>query len=200
MRVKIYIFFIFCSPLCWSRKADSFKDHLKKTNKLKIMRLLSELKSDKINDKKRWRAGMEIIKKLGVKSLPLMRKLGEHPDWMLRLLSLKAIRLLKDKTSLSLIERSLFDKSGLVRVEALDLLGDWKIKKSGRKIWKMLSDKKNYLKSNNKTFANKMVVSKIIETIKILKYSRVKKHLLNLRNKKEFKAVALEIDETLKSL
>jgi len=162
--------------------------------------LISVIKSSKFPDRSRWFAGMTLVRLTGKKSLPLMRKLSTHPNWLTRLLALKSLRILKQRSDVGLIEKRLYDKSALVRVEALEALSSWKVRSSGDKIWKMLFDKKNYLIRGEKKSINIEMMKRIIGALGTIGYKDAKSPLKALKGKKAFKSIQSEIQRTVNQL
>ncbi len=162
--------------------------------------LIKVMKSDDFPDKNRWLATMTLARIMGVKSIPFITKFLNHPHWMLRLASLKVIRILKQRKLRKKIEAALYDKSMFVRLEALDMIGDLKMHRSAPAVWKMLFDQKNYRKNKKGVQEKTEVIKEVIQTLGKLNYKPVKKSLAKLMSNQKFNDLTLEIDRSLSSL
>ncbi len=169
---------------------------LKLSNKA-VPTLIKVMKSSAYPDKNRWLATMSLARIMGEKSLPFIKKFLKHPHWILRLASLKVIRILKKKNLKREIEAALFDRSMFIRVEALDMVGDMQMHRSAPAVWKMLFDQKNYRKNKKGGQEKTEIIKRIIQTLGRLKYKPVRSSLAKLLKNSQFKDLTPEIDHSL---
>src|SRR5690606_12677010 len=106
--------------------------------------LLDVMKSDQYPDKSRWLATFLLGQIMGKKASPLLVKFTKHPNWVLRMASLKTLLALKDKSQAPTFARALRDQSFLVRRQALDNISHMELAEYAPHVWAMLYDKRNY--------------------------------------------------------
>lgn len=183
------------------------KSHYKKIEKeileakgKSVPLLIEVMKSAKYPDRNRWLATMSLARLMGKKSLPFIRTFLNHPSWMMRLVSLKVLRMFKDTKSDQAIEKALFDKASLVRIEALDMISKRKRVGDSNKIWKMLFDKKNYYKAKKGKLQVTEVLSRVIEALGEFKDKSVSKGLAKLLQDKKYEGLASKIDLSLSKI
>lgn len=162
--------------------------------------LVKVMKKDVYPEKNRWHATFTLARIMGDKSLPFIKKFLHHPHWMMRLASLKVLRLFKKENITKEVEERLYDKSMFIRLEALDIIGDRKWKGSASAVWKMLHDKKNYHKVKKGKIEKTEVIKAVIKTLGRLEYPTTKKSLVRLLEDKNFKDLTTEIDQSLQKI
>ncbi len=187
-------------------KKPKSKKHLsllkKESLKLKqkaVPTLIKVMKSSNYPDENRWVATYMLGRIMGKKSAPYISKFSSHPNWMLRLASLKVLLHLDQKQYKGIYARLLEDKSLIVRHQALQNIKRMEIKSLAPYVWKMLYNKNNYLglKGNRKR-AN--IIKDAIRTVGDLDFKRAKKPMLEMFRKKKYKDVYKELDYSLSKI
>jgi hypothetical protein len=158
--------------------------------------LIEVMKSAKYPDRNRWVATFLLGKIVGKRSAPFISKFLRHPNWVMRMASLKTLLGLKQKKFSSDFAFALKDKSLLVRRQALDNIQKMELGKHSSDVWKMLFDERNYhvKKSGNK---RSHIIKKVITTIGDLKFEKAKTPLLSMVQKKKYQDIFTEIDYSL---
>jgi hypothetical protein len=158
--------------------------------------LLKVMKSKNYPDENRWVATFMLGRIMGVKSADYISKFTKHPNWMLRLASLKVLLHLKQTKYQGIYARMLGDKSMIIRHQALQNIRDLKIKKLAPFVWKMLYNKSNYvgLKGNRKRSS---IIKDAIKTVGELDFKNAKKPMLKMMQGKKYKDVYEELDYSL---
>jgi hypothetical protein len=161
--------------------------------------LISAMKSSDYPDKSRWLATLSLAKIMGDKSVSFIEKFLNHPHWMLRLASLKVIGGIKGHEDK--LASSLFDKSLIIRNEALGIIKRRQIKEQSKAVWKMLFDKKNYSNiEKNKKIKPNGILKNIIETLGVIGGDHEAKMLSKLYFDKNYFSFRPDIDDTLEIL
>jgi HEAT repeat protein len=106
--------------------------------------LIKVVKSSDYPDKNRWIAMFMLGRVMGKKSANFISKFSAHPNWMLRLASLKVLLALQQKQYKGLYTRMLKDKAMIVRHQALENIKQLDLKELAPYVWAMLYDKSNY--------------------------------------------------------
>ena len=101
---------------------------------------------------------------MGRKSVPLLAKYLEHPNWMLRSAAIKSLKSLKVSDKNELYRKLLKDKSYIIREQALDVISTLKIKSLKYDVLEMFGDRTNYIKTSNGLKASE-VLKKVIKTL-----------------------------------
>ncbi len=171
---------------------------LKLANKAVPM-LIKIMKNDDYPDKSRWAATFMLGKIMGKKSAPFIARFCEHPNWVMRLSSLKALEHLDQKQYLGLYAKKLQDKSLIVRTQALDMIRNMKLTKLAPSVWAMLFDKSNYAGSKGQR-KRADIIKDIIKTVGDLKFEKAKAPLLKMIQNKKYKDVFTEIDYSLEKI
>ncbi|MCB9091109.1 MAG: HEAT repeat domain-containing protein [Halobacteriovoraceae bacterium] len=175
------------------------REVLKLANK-SVPTLIEVMKSEKYPEKNRWLAIISLSRIMGQKSIPLIVKYLEHPHWMLRMAALKVMQIFRQAKLKAQIEKRLFDKSMLVRVQALETIKSLNLVSSAKSVWKMLFDEKNYIKNKKGELKSSEVLNKVIGVIGELKYNKAKKPLVKLMKKQEFSHLVPAIDQSLQKI
>lgn len=164
---------------------SKLKNLIKSDPKENVPVLFSVMKDDKMPEQSRWLATILIGKTLGKRSIDYLSKYTVHPEVILRLASLKSLLSLEAETKAGVFERALFDKSLLVRKQALEAVRKLKLERAESSLLNMLVDKKNYYLENKK-LKRSPIIKDIIQTIGELKLKNSKKILQKLRNKASY--------------
>src|SRR5690606_4380601 len=107
--------------------------------------LTQVMKDSSFPDKNRWIATSLLGRIMGVKSADYISKFSEHPNWMMRLASLKTLLSLNQTQYKGIYAKALKDSSLIVRYQALENIAIMKIDDLAPHVWAMLYDKSNYV-------------------------------------------------------
>ena len=168
--------------------------------KQKAMPLLTYvMKSSEFPDKNRWLATFMVGRIMGKKSANFLSKFAYHPNWMLRLASLKALLALKQVQFKGIYTRLLKDEAMIVRLQALENIRVLDLKGLAPYVWSMLYDKKNY-SGDKGTRRRGEIVKTIIKTMGDLEFSKAKKPMLTMIQNKKYKDIHEELDYALEKV
>jgi hypothetical protein len=165
--------------------------------------LIDVMKNSKYPDKNRWMATFLLGKIMGKKSSPFIAKFLKHPNWILRMASLKTLLALRDKRFAKHFAKSLKDDSLLIRTQALNNIKALKLKNVAVDVWAMLYDKKNYHnneKSKKQGRKRTNIIRHVIQTIGELDFNEAKMPLLKMSQKKTYDDIFVDIDSALTKL
>ncbi len=184
-------------------KQPKGKEHLAllKNESLKLKQeavptLIKVMKSSDYPDQNRWIATYMLGRIMGKKSSNFISKFTQHPNWMMRLASLKVLLHLDQKQYKGIYARMLEDKSLIVRHQALQNIKEMKLKTLAPYVWKMLYNKENYVgnKGNRK---RSHIVKTAIKVIGDLDFKDAKMPMLKMMQKKKYKDIYTELDYAL---
>ncbi len=163
--------------------------------------LIEVMKNGKYPDKNRWVATFLLGQIMGDKSAPFLAKFLKHPNWVMRMASLKTMLALKQKNYGAHYAMLLSDDSFIVRSQALENIRALKIEKSAPQVWAMLYDKKNYYQPtlNGKVFKTKRsnLIKSVITTIGDLKFAEARAPLIKMIQKDRYNDIFNEMDLSL---
>lgn len=163
--------------------------------------LIEVMKNGKYPDKNRWVATFLLGQIMGDKSAPFLAKFLKHPNWVMRMASLKTMLALRQKDYGSHYARLLSDDSFIVRTQALDNIRTLKLTSSGPQVWAMLYDKKNYYQPtlNGKELKTKRsnIIKSVIITVGELKFEQAKMPLIKMIQKDKYNDIFNEMDQSL---
>lgn len=161
--------------------------------------LIKVMKDSKFPEQNRWHATMLLAQIMGSKAAPFIAKFADHPHWMMRLASLKALLGLKQAEYVSVYSKALKDPSLIVRIQALDNISHMKITKLAPNVWSMMYDQTNYTgeKGARKRTA---IVKNIIRTIGDVRYEKAKKPLAKLIQKPKYQDLIEDLDYSLEQI
>jgi hypothetical protein len=168
---------------------------LKQSNKA-VPLLTYVMKSKAFPDKNRWVATFALGQIMGVKSAPYLSKFTAHPNWMMRLASLKTLMSLDQRQYKGVYTRLLSDKAMIVRLQALETIKQFELKSLAPFVWAMLYDKNNYSGSKGGRKRGEIIRS-IIKTVGDLKFDKALKPMLSMMQKKKYKDIYPELDYAL---
>lgn len=188
---------------------SEFKKNLKKKDVVKLQKqvlaysgkaipaLIDVMKKEVFPDKNRWIATFLVGRIMGKKSSPFLAKFLKHPNWVLRMASLKTLLALKEKKYSALYGKALRDNSFIVRKQALDNIRVLDAKDQAPYVWSMLYDKRNYYapKKGNKKRTN--LIRAAIKTVGDLKFEKAKTPLLSMIQKDKYKDIFNAMDYSL---
>ncbi|MCK5074367.1 MAG: HEAT repeat domain-containing protein [Bacteriovoracaceae bacterium] len=158
--------------------------------------LVAAMKNSKYPDRNRWMATFLLGKVAGKQSISFIAKFLLHPNWIMRMASLKTLLVLKAKKVGPGFAHSLQDKSMLVRVQALENIRKLKLGEFGPHVWAMLYDKKNYYKSK-KIYKRMNIIKKVIRTIGELRLPKAKKALMKMVKDRKYNDIFDDMDYSL---
>ncbi len=170
-----------------------------KTIKLKqkaVPLLTYVMKSKNFPDKNRWVATFLLGRIMGVKSAAYLSKFAFHPNWMMRLASLKSLLALKQTKYKGVYTRLLKDKAMIVRLQALENIRQLKLKELAPYVWAMLYNKDNYSGSDGSRKRGE-IIRTIIKTTGELGFNKAKKPMLSMIQKKRYQDIHDELDYAL---
>jgi HEAT repeat protein len=161
--------------------------------------LIKVMKEAEFPEKNRWHATMLLGQVMGKKSAPFIARFSEHPAWMMRVASLKALAALDMKEYQAVYSRALKDSSLIVRVQALDNIAHMKLTELAPNVWNMMYDQTNYTGSAGKRKRTSIVRS-IIRTVGDLKYAPARPALTKLIQKPKYQDLVEDLDYSLESI
>ena len=163
--------------------------------------LIEVMKNGKYPEKNRWVATFLLGRVMGVKSAPFIKKFTKHPNWIMRMASLKTLLSLGQKKYASTYSSLLKDKSFIVRNQALENIKHLNLRSQASFVWQMLYDKKNYYtptrKGKSLTKKRTNLIKKAIKTVGDLRFLKAEKTLLSMIQKKKYKDIFNELDYSL---
>lgn len=161
--------------------------------------LIKVMKDNKYPEQNRWHATMLLAQIMGKKSAPFIAKFAEHPHWMMRLASLKALLGLKQSEYQAVYSKALKDPSLIVRVQALDNISQMKISKLAPEVWDMMYDQSNY-NGEKGTRKRTSIVRNIIRTIGDVRFEKARKPLAKLIQKPKYQDLMDDLDYSLEKI
>lgn len=164
--------------------------------------LIEIMKGSKFPDKNKWVATFLLGKIVGKKSAPFISRFIQHPNWIMRMASLKTLNALKATSYDGLYAFALKDKSMIVRGQALENIRSMNLSKMGPAVWAMLYDKQNYHVAKKKKGKVKRtnLIKKVILTVGDLKFKKAEASLLTMIQKKKYKDIFTEMDYALSKI
>jgi HEAT repeat protein len=161
--------------------------------------LIKVMKNEDFPDHKRWLATFLLGQIMGEKSTAFIAKFSQHPNWMMRLASLKTLLALKQDQLLGLYAKALVDPALIVREQALENIRQLKITKVAPSVWNMLYDKTNYSGKEGK-LQRTQLIGKIIRTLGDLKHKDVQSPMLKMIKNKKFSDLFEDLDYSLSKI
>jgi hypothetical protein len=149
-KITIYRLFIFAilssNQNIQAKTLIKKDDHLSLNNKIsdQVKFHIESIKDYQKSEQERWESIIWIGKNLGKKSIPLLCILTEHPHWLLRLGALKTLAAVGFKEGGDYYAKSLKDPSYLVRLQALENIRAFQLKKHAKYIWPVLTQAENF--------------------------------------------------------
>ncbi|MGZ3786972.1 MAG: HEAT repeat domain-containing protein [Bacteriovorax sp.] len=182
----------------------SLKSETLKLGGQSVEALIEVMKNGKYPDKNRWVATFLLGQIMGDKSAPFLAKFLKHPNWVMRMASLKTMLALKQHEYGPQYAMLLSDDSFIVRSQALENIKALKIAKSAPQVWAMLYDKKNYYQPtlNGKDLKTKRsnIIRSVILTVGELKFAEAKAPLLKMIQKDRYNDIFNEMDQSLSKI
>ena len=162
-----------------------------------IPALVEVMKSDRYPDKNRWVATFLVGRIMGKKSSPFLAKFLKHPNWVLRMASLKTLLALKEKKLAAAYAKALKDRSFIVRKQALENIRRLGLKKKAANVWGMLYDKRNYYNPKDGQKKRTNLIREAIKTVGDLEFKKATEPLLSMVQKDKYQDIFEEIDYSL---
>lgn len=175
------------------------KRHTLKHRQKAVPVLIKVMKEAKYPDQNRWHATMLLAQVMGKKAAPFIAKFSDHPNWMMRVASLKALLGLKQHEYHVVYSKALKDSSLIVRVQALDNISKLQIKSLAPEVWRMMFDQSNYSgEAGNRKRTS--IVKSVIRTIGDIKFSQAKVPLAKLIQKPKYQDLIDDLDYSLEKI
>ena len=161
--------------------------------------LIKVMKESKYPDQNRWQATMLLAQVMGKRSAPFIAKFIDHPNWMMRVATLKALLGLKQENYHQVYAKALKDSSLIVRVQALDNISKMKISGLAPHVWNMMYDQSNYSGDSGKRKRTNIVKS-IIRTLGDVKFQKARAPLAKLIQKPKYQDLIEDLDYSLEKI
>ncbi len=163
--------------------------------------LIEVMKNGKYPEKNRWAATFLLGQIMGEKSSPFIVKFTEHPNWLMRMASLKTLLKLKEKRFGVQYAKLLQDQSLIVRTQALENIRQLSLNQFAPQVWSMLYDKKNYYEPtvNGKIAGRKRanIIKNVVMAIGDLKFQDARAPMIKMIQKEKYKDIFPELDYAL---
>lgn len=161
--------------------------------------LIKVMKESKFPEQNRWQATMLLGRIMGKKSAPFIARFADHPHWMMRVASLKALLALKQDNYHHVYSKALRDPSLIVRVQALDNISRMQIKSLAPHVWGMLYDQSNYSgdAGNRKRTS---IVKSVIRTLGDIRFEKAQRPLTKLIQNPKYSDLADDLDYSLEKI
>jgi len=158
--------------------------------------LTQVMREEKFPEKNRWMATFLLAQVMGDKSAAYISRYSQHPNWLMRMASLKALTALKQNDLGPVFAKALKDNALLVRVQALESIKTLNLTKYAPHVWAVLYDKRNYYetKVGNKR-AN--IIKMAVTTVGDLKFEKAKPALYKMVSSKKYEDIFPEMDYAL---
>jgi hypothetical protein len=175
------------------------KRHAYKHKQKAVPVLIKVMKESKYPEQNRWHATMLLAQIMGSKSAPFIAKFADHPHWMMRVASLKALLGLRQSDYHAVYAKALRDPSLIVRVQALDNISQMKISKLAPNVWSMMYDQTNYTGQKG-SLKRTSIVKSIIRTVGDVQYKEAGKPLAKLIQKSKYQDLIEDLDYSLEKI
>lgn len=166
--------------------------------------LVEVMKNGKYPERNRWMATFLLGQVMGAKSAPYIAKYSQHPDWVMRMASLKTLLALKQEKYGNIYANALKDNSYIVRVQALENIKELNLTQHAPHVWAMLYDKQNYHVQKAKkgpkeeeSTKRTHIIRKVVKTVGDLKFQDARPVLLSMIQKDRYKDIFEEMDYAL---
>jgi hypothetical protein len=175
------------------------KRHALKHGSKCVPLLIQVMKESKYPEQNRWQATMLLGRIMGKKSAPFIARFSEHPHWMMRVASLKALLALRQDSYHAVYSKALRDPSLIVRVQALDNISRMQLKPLAPHVWNMLYDQSNYSGDvgNRKRTS---IVKSVIRTLGDIRYDKAQRPLAKLIQNPKYSDLAEDLDYSLEKI
>ena len=157
------------------------------------------MKNKKFPEENRWVATFMLGRIMGVKSSDFIAKFTTHPNWMMRLASLKVLLHLNQKRFKNRYAKALEDKSLIVRHQALQMIREMELKELAPLVWKMIYNKSNYVGTQG--FRKRShIIGDAIKTVGDLELQAAKKPLHKMIKNPRYRDLYSDLDYSLSKL
>ncbi len=147
--------------------------------------LIETMKKKSLPDQNRWVATFMLGRVMGKKASAYLAGYVSHPNFMLRLASLKTLLAIKEVKYANVYRAALKDKSLIVKLQALSNIRDLKLKKYAPSVFSMMFDESNY-SGGKGTRKRTEIIKSIIDTLAILDFKQAKKPFAKLIQNKKY--------------
>ncbi len=185
----------------YSKKSDLKKlksKTLQKAGKA-VPALVKVMKSGDFPVHNRWLATFLLGQIAGKKASAFISKFAKHPNWIMRVASLKTLLALKDRKYGSTFAASLKDGSMIVRTQALENIKYLKMEKYGSDVWAMMFHKKNYQKTRQ-GLKRSNIFKNILHVVGDLNYKKAQKPIFKMIQKQKYNDIFASLDYALSKL
>ena len=158
--------------------------------------LIKVMRDSSFPDNSRWLATFLVGRIMGKKSASFMAKYTAHPNWVMRLASIKVLHALEQKQFKGIFAKALKDKAMIIRVQALEIVNQFKLVDLAPHVWGMLYDENNY-KGNKGNRERTHIIKQAILTIGNLEFKEARKPMLTMIQDKKYRDIHKELDISL---
>ncbi|MFN8371145.1 MAG: HEAT repeat domain-containing protein [Bacteriovoracaceae bacterium] len=178
------------------KSLDKLRSKVLKIGAPAVPSLITIMKSEEYPENSRWMATFLLGRIAGNKASPFIAKFLKHPNFLMRLASLKTLLILKEDKRGDEFSALLKDPSLIVRYQALDNIKTLKLSKEAPHVWAMMFDEQNYAgKKGARKRTN--IIKKVVETVGELKYIPAKDKLVAMTKKSEYADIKSELNYSL---
>lgn len=181
------------------KEIENLRDKSLKAGGQSVPALVEVMKNGEYPDKSRWVATFLLGQIMGEKSAPFIAKFSEHPNWVMRMASIKTLQALKQKEMTGPYIRLLNDKSWLVRKQALEGIRELKMEKAAPHVWAMLYNKENYYVSK-KSKKRTNLIKEAVKVVGDLKFEKALDPLFAMVQKPKYDDIFEEMDYALSKI
>lgn len=161
--------------------------------------LIKVMRDPSFPDNSRWLATFLTGRIVGKKSASFMAKYTEHSNWVLRLASLKVLQALDQRQYKGIYARALKDKALVIRVQALEIVNQFKLADLAPHVWSMLYDENNY-KGNKGNRERTHIIKDAILTVGNLGFKAARKPMLTMIQDVKYRDIHKELDISLSKI
>ena len=161
--------------------------------------LVDAMKGENYPDNSRWMATFLLGQIMGGKASKFIATFITHPNWILRMASLKTLLALKESRYARQYAKALKDDSLLVRRQALENIVQFKLKEMAPLVWDMMDDKRNYYDEKNQKGATGLV-KMIIRAVGELKFNKALGPLVSMLQNDKYRDSYSDIEYSLRKI
>lgn len=161
--------------------------------------VLRVMKDSRFPDHSRWAATFLLAQIAGNKATPVLQKFLEHPNWMMKVASLKALLALGERELGQEYAKLLQDPSLLVRMQALENIRHLQLRQFAPQVWAMLYDENNYDQYDEGVRRGDIIRNAIL-TIGDLEFKEAKTPLFSMVQNDRYKDIFNEMDYSLQRI
>ncbi len=164
-----------------------------------ISALIRVMKDSRFPDNSRWSATFLLTQIAGKKSAPVLKQFLNHPNWLMKVASLKALLALGATEYGQEYARLLEDQSLLVRAQALENIRHLRLKDYAPNVWAMLYDEENYNQVEGR-YRRGDLIRTVILTIGDLEFNEAKEPLLRMVQQDRYNDIFREMNYSLEKI